>query len=115
MARRKRETPVQQARRELISELLSEANLQNMDDIQNLFKETIAEFMEGSLESELDDELGYEPYLFISSCQGTQIALLRVSRFKVFYHKFSQVSSTFTPISETDIICPQTDKISQSC
>lgn len=33
-----------------------------MDDIQNLFKETIAEFMEGSLESELDEELGYEPY-----------------------------------------------------
>ena len=33
-----------------------------MDDIQNLFKETIAEFMEGSLDSELDEELGYEPY-----------------------------------------------------
>lgn len=33
-----------------------------MDDIQNLFKETIAEFMEGSIESELDEELGYEPY-----------------------------------------------------
>lgn len=33
-----------------------------MDDIQELFKETIAEFIEGSLESELDNELGYEPY-----------------------------------------------------
>jgi transposase-like protein len=33
-----------------------------MDDIQDLFKETIAEFMEGSLESELYEELGYEPY-----------------------------------------------------
>ena len=33
-----------------------------MDDIQELFKETIAEFVEGSLESELDNELGYEPY-----------------------------------------------------
>lgn len=30
-----------------------------MDDIQNLFKETIAEFMENGLEAELDDELGY--------------------------------------------------------
>lgn len=62
MSRRKRGTPEQQARRALISELLSAANVQSMDDIQNLFKETIAEFMEGGLESELDDELGYEPY-----------------------------------------------------
>ena len=61
MGRRKR-TPEQQARRALIGELLSAANVQNMDDIQELFKETIAEFMEGSLESELDEELGYEPY-----------------------------------------------------
>ncbi|MBO6231122.1 MAG: hypothetical protein J6O50_11215 [Ruminiclostridium sp.] len=62
MARRKRGTPEQQARRELISELLSAANVQSMDDIHNLFKETIAEFMEGSLKSELDEELGYRPY-----------------------------------------------------
>jgi len=62
MARKKRGTPEQQARRALISELLSAANVQSMDDIQNLFKETIAEFMEGSLESELDEELGYAPY-----------------------------------------------------
>ena len=60
--RRRRGTEEQQARRALISELLSAANVQSMDDIQNLFKETIAEFMEGSLESELDEELGYEPY-----------------------------------------------------
>ena len=63
MARRRRgETEEQQARRELISELLSAANVQSMDDIQNLFKETIAEFIQGSLEAELDEELGYEPY-----------------------------------------------------
>lgn len=61
MGRRKR-TPEQQARRALIGELLSAANVQSMDDIQALFKETIAEFMEGSLDSELDEELGYEPY-----------------------------------------------------
>ena len=60
--RRRRGTEEQQARRALISELLSAANVQSMDDIQNLFKETIAEFMEGSLESELDEELGYEAY-----------------------------------------------------
>ena len=61
MGRRKR-TEEQQARRALISELLSAANVQSMEDIQELFKETIAEFIEGSLESELDSELGYEPY-----------------------------------------------------
>lgn len=61
MGRRKR-TEEQQARRALLSELLSAANVQSMDDIQELFKETIAEFIEGSLESELDNELGYEPY-----------------------------------------------------
>ena len=62
MARRKRGTPEQQARRALIGELLSTANVQSIDDIQELFMETIAEFMEGSLEAELDEELGYEPY-----------------------------------------------------
>ena len=60
--RRRNETEEQRARRELISELLSAANVQNMDDIRELFKETIAEFMQGSLEAELDEELGYEPY-----------------------------------------------------
>ena len=59
MSRRRRKgTEEQQARRELISKLLSAANVQSMDDIQNLFKETIAEFMESSLETELDEELG---------------------------------------------------------
>ena len=35
------------------------ANIVSMDDIQNLFEETIAEFMEDCLEAELNDELGY--------------------------------------------------------
>ena len=38
------------------------ANIGSMDDIQNLFKETIAEFMENGLDAELDDELGYSRY-----------------------------------------------------
>ena len=33
-----------------------------MEDIQNLFKETIAEFMGNGLEAELDEELGYSKY-----------------------------------------------------
>ena len=38
------------------------ANIGSMEDIQNLFKETIAEFMEDGLEAELDEELGYSKY-----------------------------------------------------
>ena len=45
-----------------IRELLDMSNITSMDDIQNLFKETIAEFMEDGLETELDDELGYSRY-----------------------------------------------------
>ena len=33
-----------------------------MDDIQELFKDTIAEFMENGLKAELDDQLGYSRY-----------------------------------------------------
>ena len=59
---RKNRTPEENARREKIRELLQMANIGSMDDIQNLFKETIAEFMENGLEAELDDELGYSKY-----------------------------------------------------
>ncbi len=59
---RKNRTPEESARREKIRELLQMANIDSMDDIQNLFKETIAEFMEKGLEAELDDELGYSKY-----------------------------------------------------
>lgn len=58
----KKRTPEENARRSKIRELLDMSNITNMDDIQNLFKETIAEFMEDGLETELDDELGYSRY-----------------------------------------------------
>ena len=61
MSRRKR-SPEEQARREKIRELLQSSGVNSMEDIQNLFKETIAEFMENGLDSELDDELGYTKY-----------------------------------------------------
>lgn len=61
MARKKR-TPEENERRAKIRELLQASNISSMDDIQNLFKETIAEFMENGLEAELDDELGYSRY-----------------------------------------------------
>ena len=59
---RKNRTPEEKARREKIRELLQMANIGSMDDIQNLFKETIAEFMENGLEAELEYELGYSRY-----------------------------------------------------
>ena len=59
---RKNRSPEENARREKIRKLLQMANIGSMDDIQNLFKETIAEFMENGLEAELDEELGYSKY-----------------------------------------------------
>ena len=60
---RKNRSPEENARREKIRELLQMANIgSSMDDIQNLFKETIAEFMENGLEAELDEDLGYSRY-----------------------------------------------------
>ena len=59
---RKKRTPEENARREKIRELLEMSNLGSMEDKQNLFKETIAEFMERGLESELEEELGYSRY-----------------------------------------------------
>ena len=61
MTRRNR-SPEENERRAKIRELLLSSNISSMDDIQNLFKETIAEFMESGLEAELDDELGYGRY-----------------------------------------------------
>ena len=58
----KKRTPEENARRSKIRELLDMSNITSMDDIQNLFKETIAEFMEDGLETELDDEFGYSRY-----------------------------------------------------
>ena len=62
MSSRKNRSPEEQARRVKIRELFQESNISSMEDIQNLFKETIAEFMENGLNAELDDELGYSRY-----------------------------------------------------
>jgi len=59
---RKNRSPEENERRAKIRELLQVSNISSMDDIQNLFKDTIAEFMENGLEAELDDELGYSKY-----------------------------------------------------
>ena len=62
MSSRKNRSPEEQARRAKIRELLQVSNIGSMADIQELFKETIAEFMETGLEAELDEELGYSRY-----------------------------------------------------
>ena len=59
---RKNRSPEENERRSKIRELLQASNISSTDDIQNLFKETIAEFMENGLDAELDDELGYSKY-----------------------------------------------------
>ena len=50
------------ARREKIRELLALSGVEGMEDIQQLFRETIAEFMESGLDAEMDEQLGYERY-----------------------------------------------------
>jgi transposase-like protein len=62
MMAKKNRTSEENERRLKIRELLQLSNIGSMDDIQNLFKETIAEFMENGLEAELEDELGYSKY-----------------------------------------------------
>ena len=61
MARRNR-SPEENERRAKIRELLQLANVNSMNDIQDLFKDTISEFMENGLKAELDEELGYSRY-----------------------------------------------------
>ena len=46
---RKNRTQEEKARREKIRELLQMANIGSMEDIQSLFKETIAEFIQDGL------------------------------------------------------------------
>ena len=62
MGKRKERSPEEQERRAKIRELLQVSGVSSMEDIQSLFKETIAEFMEEGLEAELTEELGYSKY-----------------------------------------------------
>ena len=61
MGRRNR-SPEEQERRARIREQLHQSNVSSMEDIQSLFKETIAEFIEDGLDAELSEELGYSKY-----------------------------------------------------
>ena len=59
MGKRKERSPEEQERRGKIRELLELSGVSSMTDIQEMFKETIAEFMEDGLEAELSEALGY--------------------------------------------------------
>ncbi len=48
--------------RKKIRELLQLSDINSMEDIRNLFKETIAEFLQAGLDAELDEDLGYSRY-----------------------------------------------------
>ena len=64
MARKngRQRSPEEAARREKIRELLALSGVEGMEDIQQLFRETIAEFMETGLDAEMDEQLGYNRY-----------------------------------------------------
>lgn len=50
------------ARKEKLRELMSEMQVNDMNDINNLFKEMVGDILENGLEAELDEELGYSKY-----------------------------------------------------
>ena len=72
---RKNRTPEENVRREKIRELLQMANIGSMEDIQSLFKETIAEFMENVRARQLYDTGVTAKYgdqlLTLSTCEYT--------------------------------------------
>ena len=61
MPRRKR-TPEEIARKEKVRELMQELDINDMSEINALFKEFVGDIVENGLEAELDDELGYSKY-----------------------------------------------------
>ena len=61
MPKRKR-TPEEITRKAKVRELMQELDINDMSDINALFKEFVGDILENGLEAELDDELGYSKY-----------------------------------------------------
>ena len=59
---RRNESPEKKRRRELIRELLQETPIKDGNDINALMREMMAEVLNGGLEGELEEELGYSKY-----------------------------------------------------
>ena len=62
MAKRQVMTEEEKRRKELVRELLKLSPLKNGEDLNDMMKEIISEMVGGTLEGELDDELGYDRY-----------------------------------------------------
>jgi putative transposase len=62
MTKRRMQTEEEKRRKELIKELLKTTPLRDGQDLNDIMKEFIGEMVNGSLEGELDDELGYDKY-----------------------------------------------------
>ena len=62
MAKRRVMTEEEKRRKELVRELLKLSPLKNGEDLNDMMKEIISEMVGGTLEGELDDELGYDRY-----------------------------------------------------
>ena len=58
----RKRSPEEIRRKELFRELIAVSGAKTAADAQNLVKEMLSETLEGMLESELDDELGYNRY-----------------------------------------------------
>ena len=61
MARRN-ESPEDKKRRKLVQGFLKDNPINDPNDIQELMKEMMRQVLQGGLEAELDDELGYTRY-----------------------------------------------------
>jgi len=57
-----RKDPERAAKREKLTALLQQFDVNSMQDINDLFKDMISAFLENGLEGELDDHLGYTKY-----------------------------------------------------
>lgn len=110
MARRNR-TPEEKAHREKIRELLQMANIGSMDDIQNLFKETIAEFMENGLEAELDDELGYSKYDYKNKDTDNIRNRYSMADLKAIYAAVDEASA----LAALDAFAEKWDEVPENC
>jgi len=56
MRRKLNRSPEEMAQREKISEMLQALDISSMDDIKELYRQTIAQFMENSLGSEAENQ-----------------------------------------------------------
>ena len=70
MGKRREITPEAAARKEMIRALLKSSDVNSVEDVMGLFKEAVAEFLNGSLQEEMTEHLGYERYDYANKETG---------------------------------------------